>query len=107
MTQVASLYNDPSLLGPPVRIALVRLVVETTSTSPITSSANLALLHPSFCAYQVSASFPSADSNPLHHDFAVLLTRYACRLGVPVPILTSCYKLYCRQSFMLLFLLPE
>ena len=82
----ASLYNDPSLLGPPVYVALVRLVVETTSTSPISSSAKADDLLNSFCTYQVSASFPSADSDPQHHDFALFLSRYVCMLGVSTCI---------------------
>lgn len=75
MMQFASLFNDPSLLGPPVYVALVRLVVETASTSPITSSAKVNDLLSSFCSYQVSASFPPEDSNPQHHDFAMFLSR--------------------------------
>lgn len=77
MMQFASLYNDPSLLGPPVHVALVRLVVESTSTSPISTTANVNDLLQSFCDYQVSEPFPSEDSDPQHHDFAVFLSRWA------------------------------
>ena len=92
--QFASLYNDPSLLGPPVYVALVRLIVETGSTSPISSSANVNDLLTSFCDYQVSGSFPSDDTNPQHHDFAIFLSRlvqymlfYSTLIPVPLRIL--------------------
>lgn len=73
----ASLYSDASLGGPPIHVSLVRMIRETSSTSPISTSRTVNTLLNSFCSYQSSSSFPPSDSDAKHHDFAVLLTKCA------------------------------
>ncbi|KAM3848737.1 A disintegrin and metalloproteinase with thrombospondin motifs 12 [Vipera latastei] len=73
INMVAGLFHDPSI-GNAIHIVLVRLILleEEEQELKITHHADKTLA--SFCKWQKSIN-PKLDTNPLHHDVAVLLTR--------------------------------
>ncbi|XP_034298314.1 A disintegrin and metalloproteinase with thrombospondin motifs 12 isoform X1 [Pantherophis guttatus] len=73
INMVAGLFHDPSI-GNAIHIVLVRLILleEEEQGLKITHHAEKTLA--SFCKWQKSIN-PKLDTNPLHHDVAVLLTR--------------------------------
>ncbi|XP_062947346.1 A disintegrin and metalloproteinase with thrombospondin motifs 7 [Cynocephalus volans] len=73
MNMVAGLFHDPSI-GNPIHITIVRLVLleDENEDLKITHHADKTLR--SFCKWQKSINM-KGDSNPLHHDTAILLTR--------------------------------
>ncbi|XP_070599586.1 A disintegrin and metalloproteinase with thrombospondin motifs 12 [Erythrolamprus reginae] len=73
INMVAGLFHDPSI-GNAIHIVLVRLILleEEEQGLKITHHADKTLA--SFCKWQKSIN-PKLDTNPLHHDVAVLLTR--------------------------------
>ncbi|XP_013921763.1 PREDICTED: A disintegrin and metalloproteinase with thrombospondin motifs 12-like [Thamnophis sirtalis] len=83
INMVAGLFHDPSI-GNAIHIVLVRLILleEEEQGLKITHHADKTLA--SFCKWQKSIN-PKLDTNPLHHDVAVLLTRKDICAGMNQP----------------------
>ncbi|KAJ6662917.1 hypothetical protein lerEdw1_011121 [Lerista edwardsae] len=87
MNMVAGLFHDASI-GNPIHISVVRLIFleEEEEDLKITHHADNTLR--SFCKWQKAVNV-KGDAHPLHHDVAVLLTRYlllvpqSCASGPP------------------------
>ncbi|XP_063151837.1 A disintegrin and metalloproteinase with thrombospondin motifs 12 [Candoia aspera] len=83
INMVAGLFHDPSI-GNAIHIMLVRLILleEEEQGLKIIHHADKTLA--SFCKWQKSIN-PKLDTNPLHHDVAVLLTRKDICAGMNQP----------------------
>ncbi|KAL4704462.1 hypothetical protein ACJJTC_019561 [Scirpophaga incertulas] len=75
MNMVSSLYMDPSI-GNYIKVVVVKIIfVEEMDAAPdleVTTNADTTLQ--SFCRWQQQLN-PDDDSNPHHHDVAILITR--------------------------------
>ena len=69
------MYGDPSLCGPPIRISLVRLVLEI-GDDIVSSGRDIRTVLDDFSEFQFKKLSLNA-SDTRHHDFAVFLTKLA------------------------------